>query len=175
MKRSPFSAARKASSAAFDLLEDTLDDDHDEAMFASGHLLSRRYHLLVAEDDGDMRALIAVDLRRDGYRVTEAVDGSDLLERLRELEQSANLPDLVVTDVRMPGASGLDALEFLQRIRASVPVVVITAFGDIATHSLAHELGATYTLDKPFALSDLRVTVYAALELVDSGQDFGAR
>ncbi len=161
-----------------DPLEDTWDDEHDA--FVSGHLLSRRYHVLVAEDDADMRALIAADLRRDGYRVSEAADGVDLLARLRALAERAGHgredgPDLLVTDVRMPGATGLDALTYLREIRPAIPVVVITAFGDAATHAMAHDLGACCTLDKPFALSDLRATVYAALELVDSSPSAGAR
>ena len=86
----------------------------------------------------------------------------------------------VVTCTLSSSASSIDLTAVMSaaqalnpRIDANSPIV-ITAFGDAATHAMAHDLGASYTLDKPFALSDLRVTVYAALELVDSGQSLGA-
>jgi len=64
-------------------------------------------------------------------------------------------PDLIVSDVRMPGWSGLDLLRFLRHRRSAIPVVLITAFGDRDTHERAARLGAA-VLDKPFALADLR-------------------
>ncbi len=152
-----------------DPLEDTLDDEHDPLDWASGLLLSRPHSILLAEDDHDFRALLGTYLRTDGYVVDDFCDGGRLLHRLFELHGrvGADFPDLIITDVRMPGLTGIDALDFLYRVGSRIPVVVITAFGDVATHALARELGAFLVLDKPFDLSDLRRIVYCALASVD--------
>jgi DNA-binding response OmpR family regulator len=117
---------------------------------------------VVAEDDAEMRRLVARALRRDGWEVSEASNGSELLELLEWAGRLGDPVDLVVTDVRMPGVSGLQALDWLRRVRDwSAPIIVITAFGDQRTHSLASQLGAQ-VLDKPFELDELRRLARAA-------------
>jgi CheY-like chemotaxis protein len=128
----------------------------------------RRTHILLADDDDEMRSLLATTLRRDGYEVEEAVNGADLLVRIaRSLldiggGRVVRAPDLVITDVRMPGFTGLEVLAALRDKAPKVPVIVITAFGDLETHQEAMQLGASAMFDKPFDLEDLRV---AALNL----------
>ncbi|HEU0032606.1 MAG TPA: response regulator [Kofleriaceae bacterium] len=117
-----------------------------------------RPRILLAEDDAVMRRMVATTLERDGFDVTEVHDGAELLARL---EQSWMYPgadreiDLVISDVRMPGLTGLAVLEELRRVDTTTPVLLITAFGDADLHDAAAELGAA-VLDKPFELSDLR-------------------
>ena len=110
--------------------------------------------ILVAEDDRAMRKLIAGTLRRDGHRVTEAASGRDALERLGNAihEGGVRFYDLVISDIRMPGPSGLELLAGLRAGDWSVPVILITAFGDAETHRHARRLGAVSVLDKPFNL-----------------------
>lgn len=122
--------------------------------------------ILLVEDDGDMREMLAAALRRDGYTVIEASDVDDALEwlGLGALEgEPARSPSLLVSDVRLPRISGLDLVEGLSLARERVPIVIITGFGDPDTHARALELGATCVLDKPFDLAEFRYAVRAAL------------
>jgi len=121
--------------------------------------------VLLAEDDPEMRQLMAWALRKDGYQVEEVGDGDELLRSLGTVgtEEGAR-PDVIVSDIRMPGCTGLEVLERLRREHQTLPVVLVTAFGDRETHSHAERLGAQL-LDKPFSLDDLRKTVFDVLEL----------
>jgi CheY-like chemotaxis protein len=131
-----------------------------------------RPRVLVAEDDPEMRRLLATVLPRWGFDVTLAHDGDELTDQVRRFlhgsnDERAHAPDLIISDVRMPGHSGLSVLEYLRSNDASTPFVVITAFGDASTHAEATRLGAARVLDKPFDLNHLRATV---LELVPAAQ-----
>jgi CheY-like chemotaxis protein len=114
--------------------------------------------VLLAEDDHELRWLIAHSLRGDGFEVLEVGDGLALLDRvgsslLDTLELDAI--DLIVTDVRMPGWSGLEVLAGLNSAGCHTPVVLITAFGDHEVHAAGKRLGAAAVLDKPFDLNEL--------------------
>lgn len=125
----------------------------------------RHHHVIVADDDGDMRSLLAANLRRAGIEVREAIDGKDLVELASRLDTSSDddLPDLIVTDVHMPGLSGLEALARVKAMWPDVPVVVITAFGDPALHAAAARIGAVKVFDKPFDLFEFRSAVVSLL------------
>ena len=118
--------------------------------------------VLLAEDDAELRRLIATTLRDDGYEVVEAANGMELLDSL-ELMIGRRLPYAIVTDVRMPLLSGMDVLAVIRASSTEVPVILITAFGDIDTHGEAHDLGAVAILDKPFDMSAL-TTLLGTLE-----------
>lgn len=119
--------------------------------------------VLVADDDDDMRALMVATLKRDGYRVVEAKDGGELLERLRDAsDETGERFDIVVTDVRMPRLSGLGVLQELKRARMHLPVIVVTVFGDDSMHIVARRLGAIGVLHKPFDVDDFRTAVLNA-------------
>lgn len=120
------------------------------------------FRVFVADDDREMRRMIAESLRRDGHFVLEASDGGALWLDLGHAFYGA-APDgqgsVIVSDVRMPGHDGL---EILRRMRAHPwcpPFILITAFGDPALHQEALRLGAHVVLDKPFDLSALRSAV----------------
>ncbi|HYX92402.1 MAG TPA: response regulator [Myxococcaceae bacterium] len=116
--------------------------------------------VFVAEDQPEMRALIARVLRQDGYEVIEAGDGTALIDSLvRSMVDDARMPDLIITDIRMPGASGLDVAARLRRSDWTTPIIFITAFGDDQAHAEARRLGAVGCLDKPFDLDELRAMV----------------
>lgn len=108
-----------------------------------------------------MRDLIAASLGAAGFVVELVDDGGALRERLGPGAADAPLPQVVVSDLRMPGWTGLKALRFLQRHHPTIPVVLITAFGDPATHARARALGAAAVFDKPFELGSLRDTLLA--------------
>lgn len=115
--------------------------------------------VLLAEDDGEMRRLLAGALRAEGYDVVEASDGEELLDRLSDAIVSADPVDCIVTDVRMPRFSGIQALGVIKTASLPMPVVVITAFGDHATHVDAWLMGAAAVMDKPFEIEDLLRTI----------------
>ena len=111
--------------------------------------------VLLAEDDEEMRRLLASALRKSHYEVLEAADGKELLERLSQTRAGAPPVDLIVTDVRMPRLTGIQALRQIHDSGFDIPVVVITAFGDHATRIDAWLHGASAVLDKPFEVEDL--------------------
>jgi DNA-binding response OmpR family regulator len=121
----------------------------------------RRARILLAEDDDELRHLVASLLAYDGYEVIEVSNGQELLDYLVEVLRDKRMtpPDLILTDVCMPEASGLDVLQRLKSARVSTPVVLMTAFPDPLVTAQASSLGATTLITKPFELDDLRMIV----------------
>jgi DNA-binding response OmpR family regulator len=120
--------------------------------------------IVVADDDAEMRRLVADCLRRAGYEVAELSNGGALLKRLEAVmlrEEERQAVDLIVTDARMPLCSGLEVVRSLRDAGAHLPVIVMTAFGSLETQRKAHSLGASM-LEKPFRLEEL-LTVVAQL------------
>lgn len=116
--------------------------------------------VFLAEDDDDMRALIARALRHDGHAVVEAADGAELLGLLAAAHSSPALrPDVIVTDILMPGYSGVGVLSALHAMHWDVPVIVITARAEWTLLTDALRLGAAAVFRKPLDLSELRATV----------------
>ncbi len=103
-----------------------------------------------------MRSLVANALRSEGFEVDEAADGGGMLERAATaaLERKARY-DLVVSDVRMPAVDGFRVAATLRASDASVPVILMTAFGDDDSSARAAQLGVTMFY-KPFKLAHLR-------------------
>ena len=119
--------------------------------------------VLIAEDDEEMRRLIAIVLSRDGHRVVQASDGTQLVDQVLESMKSGIPIDLVVTDVRMPGVSGFEAVSWIRDLGCRAPVVVITAFADPDLKATGTHLGVVAVLDKPFELDDLKALVRRVL------------
>jgi len=120
--------------------------------------------VLLAEDDFELRELLACVLRADGHEVVEACDGNELWALLDREHAADGAPfSLVVSDVRMPGKTAFDVLTQLQRALTETPVILITAFGDPTTHLRALRLGASRVLDKPFDCDELRSVVHDTL------------
>jgi len=121
--------------------------------------------VLVIEDDDEMRRLLTSVLARDGYPVRPFRDGMEALDYLDTLRIGRHWNDenlgLIVSDVRMPGCSGLDLVDCLRTLDCAVPVILITAFGDAETHAQARDLGAAL-LDKPFDMNELRRVVLSS-------------
>jgi DNA-binding NtrC family response regulator len=117
--------------------------------------------VLLAEDDTDLRALLAAELRRGGLDVVECANGLELVEMLDRGEGDF---DALVTDIRMPGVTGMEVLEGLNVFGKRCPVVLITAFGDEETHARAKRMGAALVLDKPF---DARKLLGEVVRLID--------
>ena len=118
-------------------------------------------YILVAEDDKEMRILLAGALTKAGYEVTECPNGFNLLNHLGSylLPDKHEDIDLIISDIRMPGVTGLEVLEGLQKARGFPPVILITAFGDQTIHAQAKQYGVAAMFDKPFDVDDLLAKV----------------
>jgi DNA-binding NtrC family response regulator len=115
-------------------------------------------HLLIVEDDPEMRDLLRKVLEKEGYRVSVSSDGHQALTAL-----DRETFDLIVTDMLMPCDGGLELLETVHRTHPSLPVIIVTAFGDWHSYSRALELGAAAFISKPLRMSELIAAVHAAL------------
>jgi two-component system response regulator (stage 0 sporulation protein F) len=128
--------------------------------------LKERMRVLLAEDHPLMRHMLCATLLREGYEVIEVEDGPALIRALilGLLADRARAPDLIISDVRMPGLTGLEVLARLRREDWKTPVILMTAFGDQELHAQAARLGAARVLDKPFELEELRAAVRGLLK-----------
>jgi CheY-like chemotaxis protein len=117
--------------------------------------------VLLAEDDDEMRRMLASAFRTSGYRVTECTDGLALFNTMWTslLRTDSTQFDVIVSDIRMPGLTGLDILRGVHEREGAPPVVLITAFGDQVAHEEAERLGAAAVLNKPFRIERLLDTV----------------
>src|SRR5205809_7479087 len=118
--------------------------------------------LLVADDDPGLRESLERTLTREGYRVLLASDGRAALERLQD-----GAIDLIVTDLKMPGLTGLELLRAAKAIAPDVDVILLTAFGTVEEAVKAMKDGAYDFLTKPFRREQLIKLIDKALERRD--------
>ena len=116
--------------------------------------------ILIVEDEARMRRLLELDLSEAGYQTFSAADAERGLDMLRS-EQI----DLVLTDLKLPGLSGLEFLQAAKRLNGVLPVVVMTAYGSIETAVEAMKAGASDYVLKPFALAEMRLVVQKELDV----------
>ena len=110
--------------------------------------------VLLAEDDVALREMLATVLSESGYQVASVSNGSELGDLLHR-----GAPfDLIVTDVNMPGGSGLDVVDRLRQAGDVTPVIIVTAFPNEDIRHHAKDLGLRL-LAKPFELETLRTAV----------------
>ncbi len=115
--------------------------------------------ILVVDDEEQMRDLLAKVLDRKGYQVAVCSDG---LEALAYLEKEP--ADLVITDVRMPGLSGMEALRAVKELNPDIVVLIMTAFGSIDQAVQAVKEGAYDYINKPFKIEEMLLTIEKALD-----------
>lgn len=114
--------------------------------------------ILVADDDPAMRNLVSDELKEEGYRVVQVSDGLEVMHCLRDVS-----PDLIITDLRMPHG-GMDVVARIKEVVPKTPVILMTAFGDKETESLAYKWGASAYFNKPVRMADLKEAVRNLLE-----------
>ncbi len=127
-------------------------------------VLKRRYRILVVDDDLDTRELVAAALIETGYAAEVAQDGFDAVAKLQALT-----PDLVLTDLMMPGMHGVDLAQWIRTYKPGLPVIVITGRETFGLRTDAEAYGALACLVKPVNLEELLWTIDRAL--VQSGID----
>lgn len=118
-------------------------------------------HILIAEDERDIRELIKFTLTFAGHQITEATNGEEAVEKAREA-----IPDLIMTDVRMPKMTGYEACKVIKADEATkhIPVVILSAKGQDEERNLGVESGADDYIVKPFAPDELAKRVAEILE-----------
>src|SRR4051812_16660455 len=109
-------------------------------------------HVLVIDDDPEMRTLLQKQLASAGHDVTIAHHGLDALLRLENLH-----PDVILCDVMMPELTGFEFAEAIKRLEATnrVPIIFLTANADAGSMIKGINLGARYYVTKPFDMRDL--------------------
>ncbi len=113
--------------------------------------------ILVVDDEPRMRRFMRMNLDLEGYRVIEANNGMEAIDRVRE-----DLPDLVLLDVMMPEMDGFEALRLIRKT-SSVPIIMLTVKGDEEDRVRGLELGADDYVTKPFSPRELASRIKAVL------------
>ncbi|MFG1481131.1 response regulator transcription factor [Xanthobacter sp. V4C-4] len=119
--------------------------------------MSPEAHILIVDDDAEIRRLAGKFLREHGHKVTSAHDAREMREAL-----ATGPVDLVILDVMLPGVSGLDLCRDIRRT-SSVPIIMLTARGGEVDRIVGLELGADDYLAKPFNPRELLARIHAVL------------
>jgi CheY-like chemotaxis protein len=117
--------------------------------------------IAIADDDAELREACAALFASDGCSVVAFPDGTALVRHLAACAQDDELPDAIVVDHLMPGFSGLQICEALFQVDWPMPVVLLTAFGDVVGR-LAHGFGA-HIVEKPCRPRELCAVVYGSI------------
>jgi DNA-binding NtrC family response regulator len=115
--------------------------------------------ILIVEDKDSLRQMLATAIKKSGYAVDEANDGPVAIEKIRKRPYH-----LVITDLRLPNLSGLDVLRAQREVDATIPVLIMTAFGTIEEAVEAIKDGAFDFLTKPVDISHLSLLIERALQ-----------
>src|SRR5262245_10824214 len=112
--------------------------------------------ILVADDEQNLRRVLVAMLRRDGHDVVQAASGAEAIGQLAEV-------DVVITDLRMPGADGMEVLRTAAKHFPQIPVIMITAYGSVGQAVEAIKAGAFDYIEKPFEQDSIRTIVEKAI------------
>jgi DNA-binding response OmpR family regulator len=119
-------------------------------------------HILVVDDESDVRELLSKFLTRRGYEVNTASDGMAAIEAIRD-----SRPDIVLLDIRLPKIDGLSVLQRLRDESENVAIITMSGVADEDTARRSLELGAADFITKPFNLPYLETSLLAKLILLE--------
>lgn len=119
--------------------------------------------ILIADDDDNLRRVLEFQLNEAGFEIQTAKDGAAALE----IFQNDDF-DCVITDLRMPKLSGLEFLEKIKAADSEIPVIVITAFGEVETAVTAMKAGAFDYINKPFNRDEILLTIERAVNFSET-------
>ncbi len=114
--------------------------------------------VLVVDDERDICRMISNILKEEGYKVDKAYDGEQAIKRVKKKDYN-----LMLLDYKLPDIDGINVLKEIRRIKPSLKVIMISAYGSPSIKSMAKKLGAYRFLDKPFDLNRLVKIVKDAL------------
>lgn len=112
-------------------------------------------HILVVDDEQNMRNTLAFILETASYHVTTAAEGRSALEEILAAREGDHPVDLLITDMRLPGLTGLQLIDELNYLKIKIPVLLITAYGDRSLLLELERTGCADYLDKPFDYKEL--------------------
>jgi len=115
--------------------------------------------IFVVDDDESIRETICNFLIRENYEVSKAASGNDGLEGIKK-----TLPDLVISDIRMPGMNGLELMKTVQEFDSTIRFILMTAYDDMQTTIEAIQKGAYDYIEKPLEIDKLKIIVKRAIE-----------
>lgn len=115
--------------------------------------------ILIVDDEGKMRALLGMALDSHGHKVEDAESGEHALDKIKSF-----VPDVVITDIRMEGMSGIDLLKKIKQDHSEIEVIVMTAYADSKSGIDAMRNGAMEYVAKPFEMDEMILLVKNALE-----------
>ncbi|MDA8097706.1 MAG: response regulator [Clostridia bacterium] len=119
--------------------------------------------LLVVDDQPAIRHLLLEALASDGFEVELAANGREAVAKVQQRQ-----PALVLLDLKMPGMSGLETLRELNKVAPGLPVILITAYGELSDPGEAERMGVRCLILKPFDLDEVRVVVRRVLDKVSA-------
>ncbi|WP_201774926.1 sigma-54-dependent transcriptional regulator [Clostridium aceticum] len=117
--------------------------------------------ILVVDDEKNMRWAIKKALEKEAYKIYEAGNGLEAIEKFQE-----EMPDLILMDLKMPKMEGMEALKKIKEISEKTPVIMITAHGTMESAVEAMKIGALDYISKPFDIEELKVTIAKALKVM---------
>ncbi|OPX40971.1 MAG: hypothetical protein B1H13_04610 [Desulfobacteraceae bacterium 4484_190.3] len=110
------------------------------------------FSILIVDDDTSLLSVLKNSFQEENYHVTVSSNGLDAIEKCR-----ANSYDLIITDIMMPGATGLEVLSSAKKINPNTLVILITGFASLETAVKAIREGAYDYITKPFRLEEIRI------------------
>src|SRR5919198_5777689 len=125
--------------------------------------------ILIVDDDPRVRSVLIEALESEAFDVDSAGDAGTALQQVK-----AEMPEVVILDLRLPGLDGMEALRKLKEIAPQLPVVILTGFGDVSSAVEAMRLGAYDFLTKPVDTERLLIVVRRALEYQALGTELNA-
>lgn len=116
--------------------------------------------VLIADDEKNMRWILEKNLKSEGFSIICAEDGEEAFDMFLD-----ETPDLVILDYKMPKVDGMEVLKRIKKINSNLPVIMITAHGSTDAAVEAMKLGAADYVSKPFDITELKLTIFKALNI----------
>jgi two-component system response regulator (stage 0 sporulation protein F) len=109
------------------------------------------YKILIVDDQTGVRTLLCEAFLEEGYDAEMAPNGYEAVQKVK-----AGAPDIILMDMKMPGMNGIEALQEIKKINDSIPVIIMTAYGELEVVAEAMKLGISEYIAKPFDIFELR-------------------
>jgi DNA-binding NtrC family response regulator len=122
--------------------------------------MSNLKKILVVDDEKKMRRLMEMMLKDEGYDAILASHGEEAISKIKH-----DFPDLIITDMKMPGISSIELIKKFKIINNSIPIIIMTAYGTIQTAVEAMKQGVSDYILKPFDMENMKLTISKTLKL----------